>query len=1246
MDAYPVELVAQLVPCLAVSGLVPRRGAGADGAPAHPRAALDAFPGLSEALRTALERRARLRIWAPPEAHARFRVVLLPGGAPVPPAKVRAGVRGMSDEARRALAPLAPRSPLSPLQPGGPLFPDGIMSPLWLRKHCEYIPAVYVTVHCLPESDAEAQALVRTLGEQRTALAPRNIKLVALLLCERRALDAPQLDEQLSALRRGAALDPRASLFVLSDGAQHELDAFVSNLFGALHDAAREHYAEHARHVRRNRARYPPPPSVARPVLDAAAAAGMLPPHAALLEREAWGVRAVYKLAALAELQGDIGEALTLNGEAYDQLVHACLGNTRVLAPRTRRWAEAKVLADTLSLKVAKLLLYRQDTPAAVVQMRRHTRRFAELSTGWGIGVSTYEFWHWLAKQYHAFADLVAAGTRAPAGTRALALPSHTPATDATCVHPATVRRGAAPGGAVLAPTALLAAPGAYYYLAALCTAERAARFAAARAEADAGASAPVPPTYAAESRVDHALVMRELLLSAADAWRRVRRPRHALLANVRAAQAARAAGRRADALATWERVIPALRSDAWQVPLVYALLQGAVCALEAGRRRTAVVYALEGMQSVAGVEGRGAEEGRGALLKGRDALLQRVASEGAEAGAATSDAAGNSAPAGDLPHAAGTSAPAGDPPHAAGASAPADDPLHAAALLHVRGAFATPTAEPGAQVPFQVAVQVRPGTAAAIARFPVRALHVYIRERSAPLAEVAFSTAGGPGPGGFARGEAPAPGDTSLNLGTIPADGDAAQCDAAALALHPGSWLFLQGALHLQEGHTGGTLHKLELLLGTPAGDVRLVVPVERAGAEWLLPRRGARRAAQPPAVPLPRSAEPRAVRVVRAPPAMHVGLAPHALCGERVLLDVALERAEEDAMLLLAWSDHACAAGAAFVQDGALRAFVTLPAAPRTSVTVQMPQAPGACSMLARVSSTRDDRVVLAQEEHTVQVDVPFQVRVAVQWPPQEIHPEDAAVRRGHVTTEIVYEGDAPITVVGAAVEPRANAGVKAHVPLALDAALGAWAPGDAGMLCVPLETEPLDAAQPPGGAELVLDWRRGGGAGPAGGAGERAAAADSERAAAATGAEPAADLAPAARGAGSSTRVALPPLTPLPASHVRIDVGGPSRAAVNLPLTVYLVLRNSGERPTSDVQVDIHTDDLYGLAGPRQRLIPGLVPHESRMVPLRVVPRVEGRVKLPRVYAWELVPQGSQSVVVPVPVQGDGELEVVAA
>ena len=49
---------------------------------------------------------------------------------------------------------------------------------------------------------------------------------------------------------------------------------------------------------------------------------------------------------------------------------------------------------------------------------------------------------------------------------------------------------------------------------------------------------------------------------------------------------------------------------------------------------------------------------------------------------------------------------------------------------------------------------------------------------------------------------------------------------------------------------------------------------------------------------------------------------------------------------------------------------------------------------------------------------------------------------------------------------------------------------------------------------------------------------------------------------------------------------------------------------------------------------------------MVPLRVVPRVEGRVKLPRVYAWELVPQGSQSVVVPVPVQGDGELEVVAA
>jgi len=36
---------------------------------------------------------------------------------------------------------------------------------------------------------------------------------------------------------------------------------------------------------------------------------------------------------------------------------------------------------------------------SAMNQFQRHIRRFTELSTGWGIGDATFEFWSWLSKQ-------------------------------------------------------------------------------------------------------------------------------------------------------------------------------------------------------------------------------------------------------------------------------------------------------------------------------------------------------------------------------------------------------------------------------------------------------------------------------------------------------------------------------------------------------------------------------------------------------------------------------------------------------------------------------------------------------------------------------------------------------------------------------------------------------------------------------------------------------------------------------
>lgn len=70
-----------------------------------------------------------------------------------------------------------------------------------------------------------------------------------------------------------------------------------------------------------------------------------------------------------------------------------------LLIPRTKRWAEAKVLADCLAIKIAKMNLYLNETNRAVEQLNRHVGKFKELSNIWGIGEKTFEFWSWLSKQ-------------------------------------------------------------------------------------------------------------------------------------------------------------------------------------------------------------------------------------------------------------------------------------------------------------------------------------------------------------------------------------------------------------------------------------------------------------------------------------------------------------------------------------------------------------------------------------------------------------------------------------------------------------------------------------------------------------------------------------------------------------------------------------------------------------------------------------------------------------------------------
>jgi hypothetical protein len=88
------------------------------------------------------------------------------------------------------------------------------------------------------------------------------------------------------------------------------------------------------------------------------------------------------------------------------------------LPPRTKRWLEAKVLADCIAVKVSllssksgpttddlcggqicRLAFYRNDAVSALTFFHQHLNKFGEFSVAWGIGKDSFEFWSWIGRQ-------------------------------------------------------------------------------------------------------------------------------------------------------------------------------------------------------------------------------------------------------------------------------------------------------------------------------------------------------------------------------------------------------------------------------------------------------------------------------------------------------------------------------------------------------------------------------------------------------------------------------------------------------------------------------------------------------------------------------------------------------------------------------------------------------------------------------------------------------------------------------
>ncbi|KAF8549955.1 hypothetical protein OG21DRAFT_1420431 [Imleria badia] len=581
MNSYPVELLSQLAPVMFVAGLggAPPQETASQSPPPPPPKTQDSFALLVARLRDVLHSQLRPSVWTP-ERKKSFQMVFVEKNVRFPP--------------RRLVSPEDPayasaHSPLSPLTPSSPLYPDGLIAPIWIRKHTAFIPSVFVlflrmfeATNLAPRSpldtpDAEHERnrveeerkrdteLCAEIAQRKKTTSERGIKLTVVLLASRRMLDDPSLDGRLSYIRKQSGLDSRAALFVLSPVSPAELDEFVRSLQDALYEPAVEYYTSHSKRVRRKRNRHSQTSSYNPPPLIPLGAASPRP-----LRPEGWTVRYEYKMACFAEFRGEDEVALKHYQDAYTTLM-IMFGSTAILPPRTKRWAEAKVLADTINFKITKLYLYNNEHALALSHHNLHMRRFADFSRGWGIGEETFEYWSWMARQHRMLAELLEQGSRST-----LTFPTHAPLTRASGT-PLTSAVG--PTGAPLDvdairtlglnPSHALQHPGHYYYMAARCTEARRERFLASES-ASQGANA--APGYANEKKVDHLTIVLELYTKSYELFKKyssaTSQGRLTLWIARRIAETYHQSGKFELAIRFFERIAKTYRREKWNAML------------------------------------------------------------------------------------------------------------------------------------------------------------------------------------------------------------------------------------------------------------------------------------------------------------------------------------------------------------------------------------------------------------------------------------------------------------------------------------------------------------------------------------------------------------------------------------------------------------------------------------------------------------------------------------------------------
>ncbi|KAG0035770.1 hypothetical protein BGZ81_000063 [Podila clonocystis] len=684
MDTYPPEFVIHLQPTLIVTGLTSTDNASDSShqdqkpfndspPPPPPRPGAQGSPSALEfqksTLLQAMLSRNNVSYWDNTKglAGSLFYVISEQRSYVLPPTR-----KFLQQTNQQHLVPS-----LSPSSSSSPLYPDGLISPVFVKRHREQIPSVFIAIVDLWDRESTGLpnegghqrnfsdkgplgvidpmererdiVLAQELLERRKAAQERSVKFATVILLQRSHMEDPAIEDRLNFVRKSAGLDNKNSFYVLPPSTAQEINDFAVNLQRSQYEGSMNYYKEQVKRHKKKKSILPATSASIRPVQQQNTGIQQSALQHQGLSVQGWMLRYEFKMGMFSECKQDIDNAVKHYESAYGLLIDMFAVTSTItpgasgLQARTRRWAEAKVLADCLCLKICKFHLYLDAPSTALFHFRRHLLVFKAFSESWRMGDDSFEYWAWLGKQYRVFGDLLDIGTKS-----GFKLPVPTPGSvvygsfagmsegskdlnkfSGIGLGGGTAGFGIGPGGDAYAyggsvgggrgggthgpgaginPMLVLQHAGFFYHQAANCSVQRRLHFEMAEeAFPDStvaptpSASKPYPPSLQsmnAERGIDHLALTIELLTKSYEQFKRHKSGRMTLFLASEIAGTYYTAGKFEMALKFFERIGKTYRKEGWNLILTSILKWSIQCAKELGYWENVVEYLFEMLSS------------------------------------------------------------------------------------------------------------------------------------------------------------------------------------------------------------------------------------------------------------------------------------------------------------------------------------------------------------------------------------------------------------------------------------------------------------------------------------------------------------------------------------------------------------------------------------------------------------------------------------------------------------------------